>query len=312
MPPETVADPSTAPTITAIVPTRDRPELLRRALASVARQRYDGPIEILVVFDQSEPALPDLELPDHVTMTALVNERTPGLGGARNTGAVAATGTFLCFCDDDDEWLPHKLERQVALARSDDGAIAVGGGIVVRSLGRDVVRTPDVDRVTLRDLLRSRWMELHSSNLLVGRDDFVERIGMIDEDLPGSQNEDYDWLLRATKLGHVAIVREPTAIIHWSGSWFAERWNTLVAAHTYLLERHPEFRTEPRGLARLYGQIAFYEAAAGRRGSARSWAFRTMRTMPREPRAYLALAVASGAIAAPRLVSLANRFGRGI
>ena len=45
------------PSVSVIVATRDRPQLLRRAVASILGQRYDGPIEVIAVFDQSEPDL---------------------------------------------------------------------------------------------------------------------------------------------------------------------------------------------------------------------------------------------------------------
>ena len=46
------------PLVSVVVPTRDRPELLRRAVGAILGQSYKGPIECLVVFDQSDPDLP--------------------------------------------------------------------------------------------------------------------------------------------------------------------------------------------------------------------------------------------------------------
>ncbi|MEW6058620.1 MAG: glycosyltransferase family A protein [Actinomycetota bacterium] len=299
--------------MSVVIPTRDRPELLRRAIEAVLGQTYGGKIECLVVFDQSEPTLPNLPIPASRRLDALRNVRTPGLAGARNTGALAATGELLASCDDDDEWLPHKLHRQVERLSRDPQAIVVSSGIYLHTRGRTVRRVPSVEWIRLRDLLLSRSMELHSSNLLVRRRDFIDRIGLIDERLPNSQNEDYDWLLRAARLGPIAVVREALVRIDWQPrSWFSERWQTLIAAHTHLLEQHPEFHEEPRGLARIYGQIAFYHAAAGDRRAAREWAIRTLRTSWRERRAYLALAVSLRLVSADRIMAYANRLGRGI
>jgi GT2 family glycosyltransferase len=156
-------------------------------------------------------------------------------------------------------------------------------------------------------------MELHSSNLLYRRRDFLERVGLIDEGLPRGQNEDYEWLLRAARFGPIAVVREALVRVNWEPrSWFSGRWDTMIAAHLYMLERHPEFRGEPRGLARIYGQIAFYHAAAGRGREARRWAMRAFRADPREPRLYLALVASAGLVRAERLVTWANRRGKGI
>jgi glycosyltransferase involved in cell wall biosynthesis len=301
------------PSVSVVIPTRRRPDLLRRAVEAVLEQTYEGTVECLVVFDQSEPHLPDVPVPESRHLKALRNVRTPGLAGARNTGALGASGELLAQCDDDDEWLPHKLTRQVERIAQNSKAIVVGSGIALRTHGRTVRRVPSSEWIGLRDLLRSRSMELHSSNILVRRSDFVDRIGLFDEQLPNSQNEDYDWLLRAARLGPIAVVREPLVRIDWQPhSWFSERWQTLIDAHMYLLRRHPEFHQEPKGLARIYGQLAFYHAAAGDSPSARRWAARTLRTNWMERRAYLALAVSLRLVSASRAVSLANRFGRGI
>ena len=275
-------------------------------------EEYPGRVECIVVFDQSDIRLPDVEIPDGFELRAITNERTPGLAGARNSGALGATGEFLAFCDDDDEWLPTKLRRQVERLLRDQDAVAMSSGIFVESQGRTIERVPPADRIRFEDLLASRRMELHSSNILVRLSDFTGRVGLIDEELPGSQNEDYDWLLRAARLGSIGVVRDPLVRIHWQSSFFSERWATLVAAHLYLLERHPEFQGSPRGLARMYGQIAFYEAASGDRRSGRTWAYRSIRANWRERRAYLALAVCYRILSAKRVIRWANRAGKGI
>lgn len=301
------------PAVSVVIPTRDRPALLDRAVRAVLHQRYGGAVECIVVFDRSDPVAPSVDLPVGRELRCIVNERTPGLAGARNSGALAAGGELLAFCDDDDEWLPDKLSRQVARLARDPGAVAVASGILVRTKGRDISRVPDRTSITFRDLLRSRWMEVNPCNILVRRADFLGRIGMVDEEVPGGQNEDYEWLLRATRHGPIAIVRAPLVRIHWhESSFFAQKWRSLISAHRYLLDRYPEFASDRRGLGRLYGQLAFYHAAAGDRRDGWSWALKTLRANVLERRAYLALAVVLRLVSAPRLFALANRFGRGI
>ena len=43
----------------------------------------------------------------------------------------------------------------------------------------------------------------------------IDRIGLIDEDLPGGYGEDYEWALRATRLGPAVCVPQPLVRIHW-------------------------------------------------------------------------------------------------
>ena len=56
-------DPVGLPSVSVVIPTRDRPEPLRQAVRSVLGQRYEGDVECVVTFDQSEPVLPDVETP---------------------------------------------------------------------------------------------------------------------------------------------------------------------------------------------------------------------------------------------------------
>jgi glycosyltransferase involved in cell wall biosynthesis len=301
------------PLVSVVVPTRDRPELLRRAVAAILGQTYEGPVECVVVFDQSDPDLPWPDLPPGRTLVLRRNDRTPGLAGARNSGILAATGELVAFCDDDDEWLPEKLTRQVARLLAAPGSAVSTTGILVRYQDRTTTRLAPTVLVTHRQLLRSRLTELHPSTVLAHRDRLLSQIGLVDEEIPGSYAEDYEWLLRASRYGPVLAVPEPLAVIHWhQSSFFADRWRTIISALTYLVDKHRDLQQEPSGLARIYGQIAFAHAALGERKPARRWARRTLSLDRRERRAYLALAISLGLVSAKTVVRMAHAAGKGI
>jgi glycosyltransferase involved in cell wall biosynthesis len=301
------------PLVSVVVPTRDRPELLRRAVAAICGQTYEGPVECVVVFDQSDPDLPWPDLPPGRTLLLRRNHRTPGLAGARNSGILAATGELVAFCDDDDEWLPEKLARQVPRLLATPGSAVSTTGILVRYQDRTTTRLAPTVLVTHRQLLRSRLTELHPSTVLARRDRLLSQIGLVDEDIPGSYAEDYEWLLRASRYGPVLAVPEPLAVIHWhQSSFFADRWRTIISALTYLVDKHRDLQQEPSGLARIYGQIAFAHAALGERKPARRWARRTLSLNRRERRAYLALAISLGLVSAKTVVRMAHVAGKGI
>jgi glycosyltransferase involved in cell wall biosynthesis len=306
------ADGRAWPSVSVVVPTRDRPELLRRAVGAILGQSYPGMVECLVVFDRSDPDLTWGDTGPSRRLRLLRNERTPGLAGTRNTGALHATGQLLSFCDDDDEWLPAKLERQVPNLEAHPTAAVATTGIIVRYRNHQIARVAPAPVVTHQQLLRSRLTELHPSTVLVRRRDFLDRIGQVDENIPGSYAEDYDWLLRAARLAPILTVQEPLAIIGWhQSSFFAGRWRTIIAALTYLVDKHGEFAQEPSGLARIYGQIAFAHAALGERRVALHWARTCLALNRRERRAYLALAVSLG-LPASTAIRLAHTAGKGI
>lgn len=304
-----VAPDAAWPTVSVIVPTRNRPDLLRRALRSIVGQRYPGGVECLVVFDQETPSDPRVAGRPERELRVLENGRSAGLAGARNTGVLAAQGELIAFCDDDDEWHPDKLRLQVQAMRAAPGTSIVCTGIEVVYGERILPRLPPPS-VRFEDLLRSRIMELHPSTFLARRDGVVDGWGLVDEAIPGSYAEDYDWLLRAARLGPVTSVPRPLVRVHWHpSSWFAGRWDMVTQALGYLLERHPEFAGDARGLARIHGQLAFAHAAAGRRAEGARWALRAARHEPK--RALLSIAVAAG-VPASVVVKMVNRMGKGI
>ncbi len=135
----------TMPDVSVVIPTLNRPELVIRAVRSALAQTVDS-IEVVVVVDG----------PDDDTRTALASiadarVRVVGLserGGApnaRNMGAIAAHGKWTALLDDDDEWLPTKLEIQLDLARQASAAQPI-------IASRLINRTPRADVVLPRRL----------------------------------------------------------------------------------------------------------------------------------------------------------------
>ncbi|HYI61156.1 MAG TPA: glycosyltransferase family A protein [Acidimicrobiales bacterium] len=307
-----------APSVTVVIATRDRPALLRRAVESVLAQRYPGDVHVIAVFDQSDPEA-DLAH-DGVgaggaarRVRVRANERTPGLAGARNTGITAATGELVAFCDDDDLWLPGKLAAQAERLAAEPDLELVTTGVLVEARGKVSTRVLERDRITHDELLRSRVSEAHPSTFLFRRSALVEGIGLVDEALPGSYAEDYDVLLRAARRHPVGVVTLPLAKVFWHrSSFFAERWQTIVDALDHILAAHPELATEPRGLARIEGQQAFARASMHDRRGAWRTARRALAHNRREPRAWLALAVASGAVRSEWVLRALQATGRGI
>lgn len=110
--------------VSVVIPTRNRPALLARAVHAVAAQSYPD-IEVIVVDDgsavESRRALAELVAAwPNGRVVALEHGVTDGPGTgpaqARNIGLQRARGELLAFCDDDDEWTdPHHLSRVVAL-----------------------------------------------------------------------------------------------------------------------------------------------------------------------------------------------------
>ena len=300
------------PSVCVVIPTRNRPELLRRAVDGVLTQDYPGVLQVIVVLDQTEAAsaLGSLEPSDRVHI--MENQRVKGLSGARNTGILASTADLVAFCDDDDTWLPGKLRRQVKALLATPEAQFATCAIEVEYGDHRTVRLAERNVVTPADLIPSRMSMLHSSTFLARRSGLIEAIGLIDEHVPGSHNEDWDLLLRAARQHPIVHLDEPLVRIQWSAaSFFSRDWERKISSLEWMLDRHPEIGQSRVGAGRVYGQIAFAKAASGKRRDAVRWTGRALRRSWREPRAYFALAVAAGASGEFVLKELHKR-GRGI
>ena len=305
------------PLVSVVIPTRDRLDLLCRAMNSVLDQDLADDLEILVVFDGDDPGaqLPGAQLPGARpgrAVRVLTNERTPGLAGSRNTGILAAEGDLVAFCDDDDVWLPGKLQAQIEELGRTRGEF-VTTAMTVDYRGRRSVRLAGLTSVDHAMLLRSRMAMLHSSSFLIDRAALVDGIGLVEERLPHSMAEDWDLLLRASRRGPIAHVDRPLVEVTWGGSsYFVEQWQVRNDAQLWLLRHHPDMAVDRRAAALSYGKLAFGCAALGHGRESVRWSMRALGRRPLEPRAYLALAVAGRLMRWQWTVRMLNSRGHGI
>lgn len=304
------------PSVGVVIPTTGkRPEQLRAATRAVLAQDYPGRIDLVIVVDGSDPAavaeqVADIVAPrshadDHHRVRVLPNRLSPGLPGARNTGIAASDTDLVAFCDDDDVWLPGKLAAQRGALTG--GADFASCSIEVEYGTRRVPRLAGVSQVTQAHLVRSRMVMVHSSTFLFKRGAY-----WVDESAPAGQNEDWDLALRAAKRQPIAHVDRPLVRVRWGASQYVAKWADRIAGLEWMLARHPELAVDPRGAARIYGQLAFHNAALGRRREAGRWALRTFAARLGEPRAPIALAVAAGLVSAPAVLALLHDRGHGI
>ncbi|HCT81385.1 MAG TPA: glycosyl transferase [Micromonosporaceae bacterium] len=301
----------TLPSVGVVIPTRSRPELLQRAITAVRAQDYPGPVRIIVVYDQEEPDW-RLAVAEEPAVMVLANWRKPGLAGARNTGIMALDTDLVAFCDDDDVWHRSKLRKQVkALGDQLFGTCA----IEVEFEEKVHPRLAGCDRVTVDQLARSRMAMLHSSSFLAQRHALLPdgEIGPVAEDAPGSQNEDWDLLIRAARLAPIVHVDEPLVRVLWGRtSFYANEYSTKISSLRWMMARHPEIVGCPPGAARVYGQLACWSVAAGDRRNAWRWTKQTVKANWKEPRAVIALAALSRFTTVEKVLGTLHRRGHGI
>jgi glycosyltransferase involved in cell wall biosynthesis len=104
-----------SPKVSVVIPTYNRPDLLSRAIESVLNQTYTN-YECIIVDDAScvDTSSVIKEFNDG-SIRYFEHEKNQGASAARNTGIEHAKGEYIAFLDDDDEWLPEKIAKQVDL-----------------------------------------------------------------------------------------------------------------------------------------------------------------------------------------------------
>lgn len=102
------------PLVTCVIPTVDRPSLLRRALDSVIKQTYEN-IEVIIVasppHESTRQVIKEYE-PKNKRLKSLYTDKT-GMNVARNMGIHEASGEVVAFLDDDDVWKTKKIKKQI-------------------------------------------------------------------------------------------------------------------------------------------------------------------------------------------------------
>lgn len=128
------------PLVSVVIPTHNRPELLAEALASVNAQTFTD-YEIIVVANGEAPDMgkASRELAGRHGARYFALEKG-SLPCARNFAVSMAAGEWIAFLDDDDSWLPKKLERQIAEARQTGADMIVTDYIESHPCGLEIVR----------------------------------------------------------------------------------------------------------------------------------------------------------------------------
>lgn len=216
-----MSDGGTSPLVSVIIPSTMRPQL-ERALDSVLAQSIDrAQIEIVLVVDldvtMSNPGL--VRLADRVDQVLVTGGKAGG-GFARRLGTAAARGKWVAYLDDDDVWLPARLQNQLAAAsrvETDDPMVISSRFRERGASGR--LSGPLPESVYLRGhladyLFRGRRPSLGrpsipTSTLLVSRD-LAQNVTW---NASLKRHQDWDWLLRLAEAPGVRVVQIPDCLV---------------------------------------------------------------------------------------------------
>lgn len=242
--------------VSVIVPTRDRPDFLAEALASIrAVEAWDLVCEILVCDNGTHPDTP------------VVSERfgaryfqvtRPGAAATRNAGLRAATGDYIAHLDDDDLWTKDHVRPHLALMEARPDIATVVGQIQCTGPDRELLGPLwPTDLPEHGDFFMTFMSYFPQVGGTVSRISVRDTVGEFDETLLG--DADWDWQLRIAKRHRVGFVPVPCVLFRQRPPGSADKVHLRRIPHTRrIFFRHalPEWKRwdSPRAFLRTYNQ----------------------------------------------------------
>lgn len=271
--------------VTAIITTHNRvPSIVRRAIKSVVNQTYNN-IEIIVV-DDSTPSFPQREEVEQ-TVKAISDEiiyikhnSNQGACVARNTGLRNAHGYYIAFLDDDDEWLPEKIEEQIKGFTESNAALVYSGIINVdEEKDREYRSKFNTESGRIFDTLLKKNIIGTTSNPMI-RKDIIEDVGGFDILMQSSQ--DLDLWLRIAMRYSVKNVNRPLVKYHiYSGERISTNAEKKISGIERINLKYSEYISNDNETWYLRHVILlpFYLKKYGKRKAFITWA----RCVKRQP-----------------------------
>jgi len=226
------------PKVSVIIPTCNRSAYLKRAIESVCAQTYTD-FEIIVIDDASTDDTPEVvaQFRDK-PIKYIRHAENKGGSAARNTGITHSQSEYIAFLDDDDEWLPNKLDMQVALldSSSDQVGVVYTGNQTIDWETQQVRATirPTKRGDLSKDLMRYNPVGPTSSTLI--RRKCFELVGMFDESLPSFQ--DYDVWIRISRKFHFENITLPLLKYYVHNKKIWSNPDVLYRGIQLMLEKH--------------------------------------------------------------------------
>lgn len=254
------------PAFSVILPVYNGAGVLGRAIQSVMAQTFED-WEIVIVDDGSTDGSWDV-VSGAVRQDARVRAfRTPNSGGParpRNTAITESRGAHVAFLDQDDFWLPEKLEKQLPLLHETQAGVVYGDAWIEsehepRKVYSEVWGAGSTGGVT-EALVRSNFVPALTAVVPSG---VARAVGPLDEHLVGV--DDYHWWLRIAMAGYRFYrVAEPVAVYTVSDTNLSRDHDvylrSLDECLRNLAKTHPEWRgaiSERRESVRLHAYDYF-------------------------------------------------------
>jgi len=276
------------PTVSVIIPTFNRAHLVGRAIHSVLVQTYQD-FEIIVVDDGStdntEKVIKSFNDP---RIRYVRHEKNKGGSAARNTGIKTARGKYIAFLDDDDEWLPEKLEKQINKFQTLPSIFGVvySGFSYVSENGEIISNVIPTLRGKVYDNLLKENI-LGSPTPLIKKNCF-KKAGLFDETLPSCQ--DWDMWIRLSKYYYFDFVPDILAKHYVHRHRISANLNKRIAARKKLIKKYwADLSQRPQILSIHLAQLGKLYFRAGDSTTALKYFLTSIKKDPSQKKNYIRL-----------------------
>lgn len=202
------------PLVTVVVPTHKRPDFLAKTVAAILGQTYQN-IELIIVSNGVNPANEECAKSFQDPRIRYVDQKNSGgPSSPRNHGIQLANGEYIGFCDDDDIWMPQKLEKQVeALEKHPDCGMCYTRMISFNENGDEWTVEQESNPASFETMLYRN--EVPVSSVLI-RTALVRKYGGYHEGPEVGDSEDYEFSLRYAYLTKFVFIDE-ILLRYWAG-----------------------------------------------------------------------------------------------
>lgn len=201
------------PLVSVIIPTHDRPDFLKKTLQSIAEQTYKN-IEIIVVSNgvnkNNEKSAKEFNDPRIIYID---QEDSGGPASPRNHGIRIAKGTYVAFCDDDDIWMPEKIEKQVKVLEKNSEYGLCYSKMLRFDDQKQWANPHEEGPASLQSLLYVNTVPISSVFM---RKSLLDKFDGFSESHKVGSSEDYEFLLRHSATTKFYFLDE-YLIRYWSG-----------------------------------------------------------------------------------------------
>ncbi|MEC4685991.1 MAG: glycosyltransferase [Nitrospirota bacterium] len=272
------------PTVSVIVPSYNRAHLLVRALQSILNQTYRD-FEVIVVDDGSTDNTEEIVRSfSALDIRYVRHESNKGEAAARNTGVLTAKGEFIAFLDSDDEWLPEKLEKQMAVFRYHSkrvGVVYSNMCEIERNGKRRIWKSPTFmpeDGQFYRKALNYQIYGIGIGSSVVRKACF-EKVGLFDERL--SYYVDFDFFIRLSKEFYFYHIKELLMNYYVTDDSF--RWVTSahIGSREVILEKYlDDIKRSRKTLSLHYWKMGRFLCIHNEVGRARPYLIKAIKAYP--------------------------------